>query len=307
MGLLGGRRLRQIQQEKFSDALADSLRRVHKSSKVIYVDSNTGNNNYNGLRIESPVATIAQAVSLATASQGDQIFVLPNHAETVTSAISMSKADVSITGFELGNKRPVITVNGAVDLFDISGAGCSLSGLDLTIVTTDAATALVNVSGAKVKLSNLKMIPSATAVNVVDCITLASGANDILIDGVQIYNTTVAVNSFLSIEAAVARMKMTNCHFFGDAATAGIIDGATATQIFWQNNYVGTVGTTIPAVILDSNPTGIVDNFFAYGTHGTLASNAQWGNALRLSRIYTLEETDASVQASNIVPALDTN
>lgn len=307
MGQLAGRRLRQTQHERFSDLLADSIRRVHKSSKVIYVDSNTGSDNYGGLRMESPVATLAQAISLATASQGDQIFILPNHAETVTAAISASKADVVIKGFELGNKRPVITVNGAVDLLDISAAGVSVEGLDLTIVTTDAATALINVSGAKVKLSNIKMIPSATAVNVVDCITLASGANDILIDNVQIFNTTVAVNSFLSIEAAVARMKMTNCHFFGDAATAGIIDGAAATQIFWQNNWVGTIGTTIPAVILDSNPTGIVDNFFAYGTHTTLASNAQWGNALRLSRIYTLKETDASVQASNIIPALDTN
>lgn len=306
MGQLAGRRIRQIHHERFSDMLADSLRRVHKSSKVIYVDSNTGSDNYNGLRIESPVATLAQAISLATAAQGDQIFILPNHAETVTAAISASKADVAIKGFELGNKRPVITVNGAVDLMDISAAGVSVEGLDLTIVTTDAATALINVSGAKVKLSNIKMIPSATAVNVVDCITLASGANDISIDSVQIHNTVVAVNSFLSIEAAVARMKMTNCYFSGDTATGGIIDAATATEIFWKDNVVRTIGTNQPAVTLDSNPTGVVVNFHALGTDATIANNANWGSALILSQIYTRGGTGTAAQATTIIPALDT-
>ena len=305
MAQLGGRRLRQVQHERFSDLLADSLRRVSKSSKVIYVDSNTGNNNYNGLRIESPVATIAQAVSLASEGMGDQIYVLPNHAETVTSAITLGD-DMSIKGLVFGNRRPTITVNGAVNLLDIQGAGCSVSGLELTIATTDAALSLINIAKEKVSISDIKMIPSATAVNVVDCIVVASGADDLNLDNIQIYNTTVAVNSFLSITAAVTRMKMTNCHFSGDTATGGIIDSAAATNIFWKDNVVRVIGTNQPAVTLDSNPTGVVVNFHALGTDATIANNANWGNALILSQIYTRGGTGTAAQATTIIPALDT-
>ena len=295
-----------LQGERFDGMVLDTVSRIHKNGKIWFVDSNTGSDTRGGNRLSSPFATLSAAMSACTASQGDMIIVLPQHAETITSTITV-KAGVRIVGLTVGNLRPVITINGATDLFNMSGANSLISGLELTIATTDAATALINVAAAKCKISNVKMVPSATSVNVVDCITLASGANDVVIDNVEIYNTTVPVNSFLSIEAAIARMVMTNCHFSGDCDTAGIIDSAAATNINWYNNRVRTVGTTIPALTLDSNPTGVVDLFFAYGTHGTLATNANWGNALRLSRIYTLEETNGSVQATNIVPALDTD
>ena len=305
MGSLGGRRLRQIQHERFSDLLSDSLRRVSKGAKVIYVDSNTGNNNYNGLRIESPVATVKYASSLLTEGAGDQIFVLPNHMESVTSAITLVD-DSAIKGLVFGNKRPSLAVNGAIKLLDIQGAGCSVTGLQLSIVTTDAALSLINVSSEKAYISDIKMIPSDTSINVVDCIVVEDGADDLHLDNIQIYNTTVAVNSFISITAAVGRMKMTNCHFSGPTATGGIIDSAAATDIFWKDNVVQVSGTNQPAVTLDSNPTGVVVNFHALGTDATIANNANWGNALILSQIYTRGGTGTAAQATTIIPALDT-
>jgi len=305
MGQLGGRRLRQIQHERFGDLLSDSLRRVSKGAKVIYVDSNTGSNNYNGLRIESPVATVKYATSLLTAGKGDQIFVLPNHMEEVTSAITLVD-DSAIKGLTFGNRRPFLAVNGAINLIDVAGAGCSVTGLSLTISTTDAALSLINVSKEKAYISDIKMIPSDTGINVVDCIVVANGADDLHLDNIQIFNTTVAVNSFLSITASVNRMKMTNCHFSGDTATGGIIDSAAAANIFWKDNVVRVIGTNQPAVTLDSNPTGVVINFHALGTDATIANNANWGNALILSQIYTRGGTGTTAQATTIIPALDT-
>lgn len=298
-------KLSQLQGERFDNlAFAALMARTHKLGKTYYVDSNTGNNSYGGTRIGSPLATIAAAMALCTANQGDKIIVLPQHAETVTSTVTV-KAGTKIIGLEDANRRPVITINGATDLFNMSGAGSLIYGLDLTIATTDAATALINVAAAKCTIQNVKMIPSATSVNVEDCITLASGADDVVIRECEIFNTVVAVNSFISIEAAVARMKLLDCFFFGDVATAGIIDGAAATQICWLRNTVGVVGTTKPVVTLDSNPTGVVDDFTVLGTHTTIATNANWGNALRLSRIRVSETTDASAQASTVIPAAD--
>lgn len=300
-------KLQQLQGERFRDlAMLTLLGRTHKSGKVFYVDSNTGSDSYGGTRISSPKATIAGAMAVCTANQGDKIIVLPRHAETVTSTITV-KAGVLILGLEEGNRRAVITVNGATDLFSMSGAGAEINGLDLTIATTDAATALIDVSAAKCAITNVKLIPSTAGnINVVDCITLASGADDVWIDGIEIYNTLTAVNSFLSIEAAVARMVLQNCYMFGDVATAGLIDAATATQIVIRNNFIGVVGTNKPALILDSNPTGNAYRNHVYGTDATIANDAQWGSALQLGENFTRGGTGSTVSASSIIPAMDT-
>lgn len=252
-----------------------------------------------------PFATIDYAIGRCTASRGDAIFVFPSHAETVTAAITLDVAGVQIIGLPgLGNKKPTVTVNGAIDALTITAANCRVSGLHMTISTTDAATALINVAAAFARIDNIRMAPSVTSYNVVDCITLASGADDCLIENVDIRNTVVPVNSFLSIEAAVARLTVRDCTFFGDCATAGIIDAATATQLVLKGVSVGTVGTTIPGATLDSNPTGLVLNCNFAGTSTTIANNAALGTGVRMFDVKVLEETDGSKQGANI-PAVD--
>lgn len=275
------------------------------NSTAILPGGRGGSNGNSGLSPLEPFSTITYALSKCVAGRGDRIVVANGHAETYTSSLTVP-AGVRIIGCRLGNKLPTFTVNGTIDLFTLSGAGASIENIQMDITTTDAATALVNVSAAGCALSGVRMIPSATSVNVVDCVTIASGADDFSIDRLQIFNTTVPVNSFISIEAAVARFALSNSYMSGDVATAGIIDGATATQLLFDNVVVRTIGTNIPAVILDSNPTGTVRNFHALGTDATIANNAQWGSALILSDIRVRGGTGSTVQATNIQPGFDT-
>ncbi len=292
--------------EQFNDELSDLFARVHKDQKVFYVGSVDGNSAFSGRRVSGQKATIAQAYDACTASRGDKILVSPFHTETVTSVLTMSKIGVQIHGLKLANQRPVITINGAVDMFSFTAAAQKISGLELTIATTDAATAFVNFAAVKCVVEDCKLIPSATSVNVVDCFTLASGGDDGVIRNCEGYNTTVAINSWISIEAAVARFTIENNLFRGDVATAGIIDGATATQLGIFRNKIVTIGTNIPACILDSNPTGQAIGNHMYGTDATIANNAQWGSALILGDNFTRGGTGSTVSASNIIPALDT-
>lgn len=73
-----------------------------------YVDSATGSDSNVGNLIEGPFATIGAAITAATANQGDIIYLLPNHAETITGAggIALSKAGVSVVGLGVGQNRP---------------------------------------------------------------------------------------------------------------------------------------------------------------------------------------------------------
>lgn len=259
-----------------------------------------------GLTPLQPFATVDYAIGRCTASRGDGIFVFGNHAETVTAAVTLDVAGVQIIGIEQGALKPTITVNGAIDCMTVTAARCSIRNLLLTIVTTDAATALINVAAANCLIENIKMLPSAAAVNVVDCITLATGGDDCVIKDIDCRNTTVAVNSFVNIEAAIARLTIKDSFFFGDVATGGIIDAAVvATQMLIENTVFGTIGTTMPAVILDGNPTGVLKHVHALGTHTTIATNIQTGNSLRLTNLFVSEDTASATQATNIIPVLD--
>lgn len=251
-----------------------------------------------------PFSTIAFALTQCLASRGDAIFVQGPHAETTTAVMTLSKAGVQIIGLPIGNRKPRVTLNGAVDMFSITAADCRISNLFCTIVTTDAATAIVNFAAARAKVDNLQIIPSATSVNVVDVFTFAAGGDDALLEDIDIRNTTVPVNSFFSFEAAVARPTLRRVRAFGDTATAGFIDGAAATQILLEDVTIGTVGTTQPAATLDSNPTGLVIRCNFAGTSTTLANNGALGTGVRLFDVKLLEETNGSAQGA-LIPAVD--
>jgi hypothetical protein len=248
--------------------------------------------------------TITLALAQTVANRGDLILVAPNHSETVTAPITVNKAGVSIIGLGSGTLRPRVIVNGAVDGMTITAANVTVDNIYFPAPETDNATAMINVAAANVTIKNIKGIGSQTAKNFVDCITLASGADDVVIDGVELFNTTVAVNSFLSIEAAVARPTVQNFYAFGDVVASGIIDAATATQIHFKNITIGVVGTSKAAATLDSNPTGLVENCKWSGTVTTLATNAALGNAVRIFENRVLEETGGAAQGA-VIPAVD--
>lgn len=275
------------------------------TGNVWYVSSVLGSASNTGKDPQFPLATIAQAQSSATASNGDVVIVMPGHAETLTAVLTLSKAGVTYIGLGSGTLKPTITINAAADAVSISGASVIFANFHFAAPETDEATAMVNIAASGVKVFDLSGIGSKTSKNFVDCITIASGS-DVEINGVDIRNTTVAVNSFISIETAVARLTLKNIFCFGDTATGGLIDGATATQLYMENVNIGTVGTTQPAAVLDSNPTGFAKNCNFAGTSTTLANNAALGTGLRLFDVKVLEETDGSKQGA-LIPAVDTD
>lgn len=299
------KKLAAIGNERFFDVYQDASMVTHAKGKTFYVDSNTGNASYSGERITAPLATIAQAVAKCTASQGDRIIVLPQHSETITSTI-VPVAGSAIIGLRIGNRRPIISVNGAVDLISFDNANATVTGLEFAIVTTDAATAFINFNAAKCLAYDCHAADCSAGsnVNVVDVVTVTASATSSRLDSCRFRNTTTAVNSFLSLEGAVANFTAQDNIFFGDVATAGIIDAATATQLFLLRNNVAVVGTTKPAATLDSNPTGLAAYNLFSGTHATLATNANLGSAIRAFENYVLEETDGSKQGA-LIPAAD--
>lgn len=275
------------------------------TGKVTYVNSATGNNGNVGDDPIFPKATIAGAQTASTASVGDVVAIAPGHSETLTAVLTLSKAGVSYVGLGAGLARPTLTINGAIDGVDITGANVSFSNVQFPAPGTDDQTADINVTGAGVSIFNTYHIGSTTSKNKTDIITVATGGNDLIVDGVNAYNTVVDCVSFLSLEAAVARPIIRNCNIQGTFSTAALMDEATATLALIENNlFKNTKAATAVVTFTTGNTTGVMRFNHISGRHTTLASNVVTGTGMDFFENRVTEE--ASLNGA-ISPAADTD
>jgi len=292
----------------------DVLKDAQQPGEVFYLNNSgvgppgtaPASNSFTGTSPLEPLSTLAGARGKCTASRCDTIMIYPGHSETVTAAIALSVAGVTIIGVGNGTLKPTFIGNAADDVFNVSGNNVTVDNVHFGAPLTDAQTSFIDVVGTNCTLRNISGVGSVATENVVDCITVTATADDLLIEDLYLYNSVVAVNSFISLEGAASRVTLRRCYCFGDVATAGMIDAAKIDYLFMEDVQIGVVGTTKPAATLDSNPEGMARNCFFAGTHATLASNAALGNLMRLDNIKVLEETDASTSAA-IIPAVDTD
>lgn len=269
-----------------------------------FVSSTTGSNGNSGKSVKQAFATIAQAQSAATASNGDVVIIMPGHAETLTAVLTLSKAGVSYVGIGTGSLKPQITVNAAVDGLSLTGANINVSNIHFPAPETDDATAMINVAGANCSLTNISGIGSQTSKNFTDCITVASGANDLVISGLNIYNTVVDVVAAISLEAAVARAVIKNCNIQGTFSTAVLMDEATATLATIENNlFKNTKAATAVVTFTTGNSTGVMRFNHLSGRHTTLASNFVIGTGMDIFENRVVEEAALNGAISPVADA----
>lgn len=99
-----------------------------------------------GLHPDKPFATVDYAIGQCTANQGDTIFVMPGHTETISAAAdwAVDVAGISIIGLGHGTTKPTVT-------FD------TVAGAD------------INVSAANIMLKNLRLVSDVDSlVNFID-------------------------------------------------------------------------------------------------------------------------------------------
>src|SRR3990167_1457607 len=68
-----------------------------RTGDVYWVHS-SGSTGNGGRDPSVPVSTLASAIALATAANGDVIYVMEGHAETVSTGIAVDKSGVTIIG-----------------------------------------------------------------------------------------------------------------------------------------------------------------------------------------------------------------
>ncbi len=124
--------------------------------------------------------TFALAQAGVTANNGDTVYVLPGHTETVSGAagITFSKAGVTYEGVGVGRQRPTITFDTAITAqILVTGANITFRNLVFDFTGFDAITAAISVTGADVAFEDCEFITnSATAGVVLGILTAATAA-----------------------------------------------------------------------------------------------------------------------------------
>jgi hypothetical protein len=195
--------------------------------KVFFVDSAIDATD--GTSPDSAVGTLDEAFALTTANQGDTIYVMPNHAETITGAggIAHDVAGVSVIGLGTGNQRPRFLMDAATTVtYLISAADAYVENLVFASGHADVVRC-INVTGVYAHIHRCEFVDNVADENFLSAIGASGGDNTA--DGLQV----------------------TECRFLtADAATLAFILAAGDVEFLQAHrNLVVSEGTGLATLI----------------------------------------------------------
>ena len=274
------------------------------TGEIFFVCSVTGTNAAGGgNNPDAPLATLAYAITLCTASKGDQIILMPGHAETTT-AIALNKAGVKILGLGYGRNRPALTATtDATDLLNVTAANCELENVRL-VGAASGVTALVDLSSAATDFV-ARGCTFEQAATPLSCITIG-GAERFRFSGCTFIGTANGPDRVFSIEVGCDNWVIEDCKFLYPLGIDNELIKSVATCVGYVIENVTVVGIDTLLVNFSSSSAGI-NGLFASGhiqASAALTSiedmvAAATSKGMRFGRVYAADVTGA---ASGLIP-----
>lgn len=132
---------------------SDVLNDIFVTGDVIFVDSVNGNDANDGLNEKEPLATLQQAVTNATDENGDVIIVKENHAETLSTVITIDK-NLRIYGQGSGSSKPALSIDASNDVLRITTDNVVIDNIRFPKGLTVANNGKVSIAGQRATVSN---------------------------------------------------------------------------------------------------------------------------------------------------------
>jgi len=212
---------------------------------------------------DSPFATIDYAVGQCTASQGDVIYVLPYHAETVSAAagLDLDVAGITIRGLGHGAAQPTVTLDTAdtADV-DVDAAGITVENIHFVANFADIAAA-IDVNSDDFTLRGCRFTEAATDMNAKIWVqdAAAGGSDRITIEDCYVIALDAANTHFVNFAGTGSGHIVRNNRLHGDWGTMAIGGAGVVTSVLIEGNYVANEASTSDACInLAATATGIV-------------------------------------------------
>jgi hypothetical protein len=237
-----------------------------------FVSSVAGSSSNDGLSFSSPKATLAQALALCTASNGDTIYLMPGHAESVgASGLAWNVAGVSIIGLGSGNLRPTFTWHTTDAVVTISAANTLVQNIRTT-VDLDEVVSMFLVTGAGVTLDTVDFIDAGSTQAIQWLLTTAAADQLTIKNCFHVQNTAAgSAQKWIQLVGTDHTRILDNTFILtANASTSSnLISGSTAVVNCEIGRNKGCwLGATITIVInLVTTSTGVLyDNRFFTGT-----------------------------------------
>ncbi len=211
---------------------------------IYWVDSGSttgGNTAGYGQNPDAPFLTLAYAITQCTADNGDMIFVMPGHAESIVAAggIDLDVAGVKIVGLGEGRSRPVFTFEDNVNAdIDISAANITMENLIFNMSTIDDLVTGIDVAAADFTLRNCYVILATDAEQALNGVGIGDNADRAKIEDCILEADFPGSNSAIDFTAVVNGAVIKDCHIYGDYDDAPIITTANPRYMLIDNNLL---------------------------------------------------------------------
>jgi hypothetical protein len=223
---------------------------------VFYVSSVTGTNAAGyGRSPEAPLASLAYFMlqDFPTASNGDVVYLMPGHAETVSAAagIIMDIAGVTVIGIGTGTLQPKITFDTIISAdLDIDAANTVFENVHFSANFADI-TAAIDVNAQFCTIRKCRF--SETAVNMNALIWILGGStttsSGLVVEDCIVNDADAANTHFVSLPGTDVGDIIRNNLLYGDWGTAAIGAAGNVVNIQIHGNRIYNAATDVDSCI----------------------------------------------------------
>lgn len=284
------------------------------TGSTYFVDSAAGSNGYTGKSSSKAFSTLDYAIGKCTANKGDTIYVMPNHAETITGAggITADIAGITIIGLGSYNQRPRFLMDGGTTVtFLVSAADVTVRNLVHAAGHADVATCY-DVTGKGCWIDECEFVENVVDENFVTPIKATGAANTA--DGLRVtncraYGVDASTAEFVEITDDIMDLYVvgnttisegTACPIVLQAGTKVMIGSFIAWNFLSHKNTAGALllsnGGTGNTGILAHNRVG----------HADVTTTQDWGAATGL-RLFDNLSVSTDALSGFVLPAIDVN
>lgn len=251
--------------------------------------------------------TVDEAIGACTPDQGDKIYVMPGHTETITSSsLTLDVAGVTITCLGNGTNAPHFTFSTAAATINVSAADVKWEGGYFLANYLDVASAFTLAAAKDFSLDGAMLKDSSNVLNFLSVVT--TGTTDFATDGLTVINNKYyALNTtplaFISVLGDVDRLTVEG-NYVNSASTANVGHFITfaakdATNAIISDNTLIVVGATNADVGIfltgsGTGMTGIVSGNLVASLDTTTELIATAGTGLKFFENYYTGTADKS-------------
>jgi len=236
---------------------------VMTTGNVFFVSSVTGSDGNNGKKPSQAFATLDKATNACTANKNDIVYIMPNHAETISGSTTWVPdiAGVQYIGVGLGADAPELTFSATGSTIDVTGANSLFKNIRF-IAGISAVVEGIDVGANHVTFENCTWDFSSTGYDFVKMIDFTS-ADYCTVKNCRFIaeNATAGSERGVHFEAA-DHLIVEGCLFTGDYSAAPITstDADVSKSVLILNNriYNDDTASTNGGIRLIAASTGMI-------------------------------------------------